>query len=84
MVESSGAEGSVAKGMEAFTLLDNPNTRNTFIDELNEVCMLCTEFVPPVPCHCSVPLFQSFVRASCSTEELHALRYCPRECGSKQ
>ena len=39
VVESSGTEGGVAKGMEAFTLLDNPNTRNTFIDELNEVCM---------------------------------------------
>ena len=39
MVESSGTEGGVAKDMEASTLLDNPNTRNAFIDELNEVCM---------------------------------------------
>jgi hypothetical protein len=39
VVESLGTEGGVAKGMEAFTLLDNPNTRNTFIDELNEVCI---------------------------------------------
>jgi len=37
VVESSGTEGGVAKGTEAFTLLDNPNTRNTFIDELNEL-----------------------------------------------
>ena len=84
MVESSGAEGGVAKGMEAVTLLDNPSTRNTFIDELNEVCMLCIEFVPPVPCHHSVPFFRSFVRASCSTEEVRASCYCPWECGSKQ
>jgi hypothetical protein len=39
VVESSGTEGGVAKDMEAFTLLDNPNTRNTFVDELNEVSM---------------------------------------------
>jgi hypothetical protein len=56
-VELSGTEGGVAKGMEAFTLLDNPNTRNTFIDELNEVCRYVSEFVLPVPCSHSVPLF---------------------------
>lgn len=61
MMESSGTEGGVAKDVEAFTLLDNPNTRNTFTDELNEVCMYFREFVLPVPCSHSVPLFRSFV-----------------------
>lgn len=61
MVESSGTEGGVAKDMEALTLLDNPNTRSAFIDELNEVCMYFSEFVLPVPCSHSVPLFRSFV-----------------------
>ena len=61
MVESSGTEGGVAKGTEAFTLLDNPNTRNTFIDELNEVCIYFSEFVQPVPCSHCVPLFRSSV-----------------------
>jgi len=80
-MESSGTESGVAKDMEAFTLLDNPNTRNTFIDELNEVCVYFSEFVP---CSHSVPLFQSFVWASCSIKELHALHYYPRECRKKQ
>jgi len=61
VVESSGTEGGVAKDMEALTLLDNPNIRNTFIDELNEVCMYFSEFVLPVLCSHSVPLFRSFV-----------------------
>jgi len=78
IVVESGTEDGVAKGMEAFTLLDNPNTRNTFIDELNEVCMYFNEFVQPVPCSHSVPLFWSFVWASCSIKELHALHYYPR------
>jgi hypothetical protein len=37
VVQSSGAEGVVARGKEALTILDNPETRNTFIDELMEV-----------------------------------------------
>ncbi|PSN58422.1 hypothetical protein C0J52_02807 [Blattella germanica] len=37
VVESSGTEGGVAKGKEALTLLDNPKTRNRFIDELMEL-----------------------------------------------
>ena len=37
VVESSGTEGGVAKGKEALTLLDNPVSRNKFIDELMEV-----------------------------------------------
>ena len=55
MMESSGTEGGVAKDMEALTLLDNPITRNTFIDELNEVCIWFSEFVLPVPHHLSAP-----------------------------
>jgi hypothetical protein len=54
VVESSGTEGGVAKDMEALTLLDNPSTRNTFIDELNEVRMQSSEFLLPVPCHLAV------------------------------
>jgi hypothetical protein len=77
-MESSGTEGGVAKDMEALTLLDNPITRNTFIDELNEVCIwfselccLChTIFLPLLPDHL-------FVRASCSTKEQHPLQYYP-------
>ncbi|KAJ9598386.1 hypothetical protein L9F63_010908, partial [Diploptera punctata] len=37
VVESSGTEGGVAKDKEALTVLDNPVTRNRFIDELMEV-----------------------------------------------
>jgi hypothetical protein len=37
VIESSGTEGGVAKDKEALTILDNPETRNTFIDELMEV-----------------------------------------------
>ncbi|XP_066996998.1 CDK5 regulatory subunit-associated protein 3 isoform X2 [Anabrus simplex] len=37
VVESTGVDGGVAKGTEALTLLDNPKTRNTFIDDLMEL-----------------------------------------------
>nr|CAD7440956.1 unnamed protein product [Timema bartmani] len=37
VVESSGLEGGVAKGKEALTILDNPSTRNTLIDEIKEL-----------------------------------------------
>jgi hypothetical protein len=37
VVECSGTEGGVARDTEALTLLDNPTTRNLFIDDLSEV-----------------------------------------------
>lgn len=37
VVEQAGLDGGVAKGNDAFTLLDNPNTRNQIIDELMEL-----------------------------------------------
>lgn len=37
MVQSSGTEGGVARDKEALTILDNLETRNTFINELMEV-----------------------------------------------
>jgi hypothetical protein len=36
-VQFSGTEGGVARDKEAVTILDNPETRNTFINELMEV-----------------------------------------------
>lgn len=36
-VESSGMEGGVAKNNEALTVLDSPNYREQFLDELFEV-----------------------------------------------
>nr|CAD7398388.1 unnamed protein product [Timema cristinae] len=37
VVESVGLEGGVAKGQEALTILDNPSTRNTLVDEIKEL-----------------------------------------------
>jgi hypothetical protein len=37
VVECSGTKGGVARDTEALTLLDNPTTRNMFIDDLSEV-----------------------------------------------
>ena len=37
VVESAGNDGGVATGKEALTILDNPSTRNDFIDQLFEV-----------------------------------------------
>lgn len=37
VVEAAGNEGGIAIGKEAFTILDNPSTRNDFIDQLLEV-----------------------------------------------
>lgn len=37
VVEAAGQEGGVASGREALTILDNPVTRNDFIDQLLEV-----------------------------------------------
>lgn len=37
VVEETGLDGGVAKGADAFTLLDNPRTRNQIIDELMEL-----------------------------------------------
>lgn len=36
-IESSGMEGGVAKNNEALTVLDSPNHREQFLDELFEV-----------------------------------------------
>ncbi|XP_012260611.2 CDK5 regulatory subunit-associated protein 3 [Athalia rosae] len=37
VVESAGVDGGVANGAEALTILDNPSTRNEFIDQLLEL-----------------------------------------------
>lgn len=37
VVEEQGVAGGVARGQDALTLLDNPATRNQFIDQLVEV-----------------------------------------------
>lgn len=37
VVEADGHDGGVATGKEALTVLDNPSTRNEFIDQLFEV-----------------------------------------------
>lgn len=37
VVEAAGHEGGVATGTEAYTVLDNPSTRNDFMDQLFEV-----------------------------------------------
>ncbi|XP_063230734.1 CDK5 regulatory subunit-associated protein 3 [Bacillus rossius redtenbacheri] len=36
-VESSGVEGGVARGEEAYTVMDNPATKNTLLDDLKEL-----------------------------------------------
>lgn len=41
-VESSGMEGGVAKNTEALTVLDSPNHREQFLDELFEVIAVIT------------------------------------------
>lgn len=40
VVEGQGLSGGVARGEDALSLLDNPSTRNQFIDQLVEVCVL--------------------------------------------
>lgn len=40
VVEADGHDGGVATGNEALTVLDNPSTRNEFIDQLFEVSKL--------------------------------------------
>lgn len=42
VVESPQTEGSVARGNEALTLLDNYDTRNEFMNDILEV--RCTKF----------------------------------------
>jgi hypothetical protein len=37
VLEEDGLEGGVARGEEAMSILENPETRNFFIDELLEV-----------------------------------------------
>lgn len=37
VVEATGHEGGVARGHEAYTILDNPKTRFEFINQLFEV-----------------------------------------------
>ena len=37
VVEADGNDGGVATGKEALTILDNPSTRNDFIDQLFEL-----------------------------------------------
>lgn len=37
VVEAAGLDGGIATGVEALTVLDNPATRNEFIDQLLEV-----------------------------------------------
>lgn len=39
VVADSGLDGGVARGEEAFTVLDNPFHRDQFIDEIFEVCV---------------------------------------------
>lgn len=38
VVADSGLDGGVARGEEAFTVLDSPLHRDQFIDEIYEVC----------------------------------------------
>lgn len=38
VVSDSGLDGGVARGEEAYTVLDNPFHRDQFIDEVFEVC----------------------------------------------
>lgn len=45
VVEAAGIDGGIATGTEALTILDNPSTRNEFIDQLLEVrCSQRSEF----------------------------------------
>lgn len=39
VVADSGLDGGVARGEEAFTVLDSPLHRDQFIDEIYEVCI---------------------------------------------
>lgn len=82
VVQSSGAEGVVARGKEALTILDNPETRNTFIDELMEVWRKCSVhvllWVPNVHmCVLQIVCLSiwiiSFGSLSTSTKEMHVL-----------
>lgn len=41
VVEAAGHEGGIATGSKAYTILDNPSTRNDFINQLFEVCKFC-------------------------------------------
>lgn len=54
VVQFSGTEGGVARDKEAVTILDNPETRNTFINELMEVWRKCSMhcFVMSSQCVC--------------------------------
>lgn len=51
VVEAAGREGDIATGNDALTIIDNPSTRNNFIDQLLEVnflsyykCIICKLF----------------------------------------
>lgn len=47
VVEEVGVGGGVARGKDALTLLDNPGTRNQFIDQLVEVsCFFVNSGLP--------------------------------------
>lgn len=41
VVEAAGHEGGIATASKAYTILDNPSTRNDFINQLFEVCKFC-------------------------------------------
>lgn len=45
VVEAAGHEGGIATGTEAYTVLDNPSTRNDFINQLFEVYMFLSFLV---------------------------------------
>lgn len=44
VVEAAGHEGGIATGIEAYTVLDNPSTRNDFINQLIEVYIFLLYF----------------------------------------
>lgn len=44
-LEEDGVEGGVARNEEALSVLENPETRNFFIDELLEVSIIIVQSV---------------------------------------